>query len=104
MTIPREDKILTHNCVVCELHFTEDCIVMFYETLLPNGTIIKTENGKSNLKTGSTPTLFPNLSSYSTTNIKKRQSSAENKMVFQKPINQEDHNENTINFYIELKE
>ncbi|XP_050440024.1 uncharacterized protein LOC126845411 [Adelges cooleyi] len=72
LAIPRADKALTHNYGVCEIHFMEECIERFFERILPDGTISKIERERPVLKTGSILTIFPNLPSYFTKNIKKR--------------------------------
>ncbi|KAF0693287.1 THAP-type domain-containing protein [Aphis craccivora] len=37
--IPRKDKMLTEKCYMCELHFKENDILLFDETILNDGMI-----------------------------------------------------------------
>lgn len=59
--IQRYNKELKAGDKICELHFKEDEIDRFYETLLPDGTVWRIERLKVALKNGVVPTIFKNL-------------------------------------------
>lgn len=57
---------------VCEIHFQSECVDRTYKTVMPDGTLFVLERGRPLLKSGSIPTLFPNLPKYLSSTIKKR--------------------------------
>lgn len=57
--IGRTDRRLTLNDTVCSKHFAEEDILTHYEFTLPNGQKEKFRRGKTCLKRGAVPTIFP---------------------------------------------
>ncbi|CAI6361931.1 unnamed protein product [Macrosiphum euphorbiae] len=71
--IPRKDKMLTEKCYVCEVHFKENDILIYDETILNDGTVNKIKRIRPTLKAaGAVPSIFPNLPFYLTEHTIKR--------------------------------
>lgn len=58
--------MLTEKCYICELHFEENDILLFDETILNDGTVNKIKRIRPILKAGAVPSIFPNLPLYLT--------------------------------------
>lgn len=58
--------MLTEKCYICELHFKENDILLFDETILNDGTVNKIKRIRPILKAGAVPSIFPNLPFYLT--------------------------------------
>ncbi|KAH7975036.1 hypothetical protein HPB49_022915 [Dermacentor silvarum] len=61
--IPRSDKPLEKNCVVCEVHFDERFIVRSYKHVI-DGEKVEIPRDRPCLTSDAIPTLFPNVASY----------------------------------------
>ncbi|XP_016657215.1 uncharacterized protein LOC100167836 isoform X2 [Acyrthosiphon pisum] len=70
--IPRKDKVLSESSYVCELHFEEDDVLIYDETILLDGTVNIIKRIRPLLKTGAVPCIFPNLPFNSTKHNNKR--------------------------------
>lgn len=73
------------NNTVCELHFQSECVDKTYRTVMPDGTLFTMDRGKSLLKPGSIPTVFPNLPKYLSNTSKKRKPSTQRYTFPKKP-------------------
>jgi len=56
--------MLTERCYVCELHFKQNDILFFDETILNDGTVNKIKRIRPILKAGAVPSIFPNLTEH----------------------------------------
>ncbi|XP_046395419.1 uncharacterized protein LOC124162805 isoform X2 [Ischnura elegans] len=65
LAICRKDRTLSRKDVVCEIHFKEDEIQRYYETLLANGEIHRLERTHPTLKKNAIPSIFPSLENQS---------------------------------------
>ncbi|CAH1110903.1 unnamed protein product [Psylliodes chrysocephalus] len=81
--IPRPDKVLSSYDSVCELHFLEDDILKFDETILTNCTVNKIKRERPRLKNEAIPCIFLNLPSY-LSSIRKRRKPPLNRTEFVK--------------------
>ncbi|CAI6351402.1 unnamed protein product [Macrosiphum euphorbiae] len=59
--IPRKDKVLSESSHVCELHFKENDIIRYDETILFDGTVDVVKRIRAMLRKGAVPCIFPNL-------------------------------------------
>lgn len=83
--IPRADRDLKKNDVVCELHFHSDDVIKIKKYEDEKGNDIIYPLSKPILKSNAIPSIFPNLPSYlSTTNLKKRKPRVQRKSPIKK--------------------
>nr|XP_037289776.1 LOW QUALITY PROTEIN: uncharacterized protein LOC119184107 [Rhipicephalus microplus] len=76
--IPRADKPLEKNCVICEAHFDERFIVRTYKHVI-NGETVEIPRDRPCLTPDAIPTVFPNVPSYLTKKLPpKRKTAASN--------------------------
>ncbi|CAI6362034.1 unnamed protein product [Macrosiphum euphorbiae] len=64
--------MLTEKSYVCEVHFKENDILIYDETILNDGTVIKIKRIIPTLKAVAVPSIFMNLSFYLTEHTIKR--------------------------------
>jgi len=83
-SIPRADRTLKMSNYVCELHFQPECVDKTYSTVLSDGSLFTMDRGIPLLKSGSVPTIFPNLPKYLSHTIKKRKSPKKRSLSAQK--------------------
>jgi len=86
---------------VCELHFQPGCVDKTYTTVLSDGSSFTMDRGIPLLKSGSVPTIFPNLPKYLSHTIKKRKSPKKRFLSAQKqqkPIQFEPNSTSQNNF------
>lgn len=57
---------------VCEQHFDEECLIRYFETKMPDGTIHRIKRDRVSLKSDAVPSIFPNLPQ----NVKKKKKKA----------------------------
>lgn len=57
--VGRNDKEMTKNHRICELHFRNEEILREYETLLPDGSVHKMKKGRPSLAANVVPSIFP---------------------------------------------
>ncbi|KAH7957404.1 hypothetical protein HPB52_018565 [Rhipicephalus sanguineus] len=76
--IPRADKSLEKNCVVCEAHLDERFIVRTYKHVI-NGETVQIRRDRPCLTPDAIRTVFPNVPSYLTKKLQpKRKTAASN--------------------------
>ncbi|XP_046483721.1 uncharacterized protein [Neodiprion pinetum] len=56
--LARDDRTLSANDSVCELHFHDSDVEKCYQTKMPDGTIHRIERGRYKLKLGAIPSAF----------------------------------------------
>ncbi|CAI6377387.1 unnamed protein product [Macrosiphum euphorbiae] len=64
--------MLTEKCYVCEVHFKENDILIYDETILNDGIVNKIKRIRPTLKAGAVPFIFPNFPFYLTEHTIKR--------------------------------
>lgn len=84
--IPRKDKVLTESSYVCELHFEENDVLFYDETILWDGTVNKLKRIRPILRAGAVPCIFPNLPFYLTKHNKIRKPPRERSLCIDKKL------------------
>ncbi|KAL4119113.1 hypothetical protein QTP88_011968 [Uroleucon formosanum] len=82
--IPRKDKVLSKNSYVCELHFEENDVSFYDETILVDGTVNIIKRFRPILRTGAVPCIFPNLPFHLAKHSNKRKPPTERSLYIDK--------------------